>query len=167
MIRTEIDCDTMDEEEEEDQINLNLNVTQRDINITYSLAKQPPHSNLTVEKLTQKFGTTKFLPALTTFLRRYLPRTTITPSYRDRFDAYKQILISLPSNWYLSDQIRMDRVRTVPSVKANGRALAKPSHFDTAFIAEDLPLYKTKGGIAGMFFVFNEYFFNTVFFLGF
>ena len=133
MIRTEINRDTMDEEDEDviDQINLNLNVTQRDkinmnldvtqrdINITYSLAKQPPYANLTVEKLTQKFGTTKFLPALTTFLRQHLPRTTITPSYRDCFNAYKQILISLPSNRYLSDQIRMDRVRTIPSVKAN------------------------------------------------
>ena len=172
MIRTEINRDTMDEEDEDviDQINLNLNVTQRDkinmnldvtqrdINITYSLAKQPPYTNLTVEKLTQKFGTTKFLPALTTFLRQHLPHTTITPSYRDRFNAYKQILISLPSNRYLSDQIRMDRVRTIPSVKANGRALAKPSHFDTAFIAEDLPLYRTKGGIAGMFFCFRRIF---------
>ena len=82
MIRTEINRDTMDEEDEDviDQINLNLNVTQRDkinmnldvtqrdINIMYSLAKQPPYANLTVEKITQKFGTTKFLPALTTFL---------------------------------------------------------------------------------------------------
>ena len=71
MIRMEINHNTIDEEVEDiiNQINLNLNVTQCDINITYSLAKQHPHSNLTVKKLIQTFGTTKFLPALTTFLQ--------------------------------------------------------------------------------------------------
>ena len=69
----------MDEEElEEDviehidvtNINITWSDTQHDINIThnnlntnYSLAKWPPHHNLTIEKLMKKFGTTIFLPA--------------------------------------------------------------------------------------------------------
>lgn len=159
MIKTSED-NVMDEEE--DVIEHPMNLNQRDINITtsrdhklnsrYSLAKQPPHKNLTVEKLTQKFGTTNFLPALSAFLRLHFPRTTLTPNYRDRFDAYKQIVLSLPSNRYLGERILMDRVRTAPSVNASGRALEKAAHFDTAFVAEDLALYKTEGGISGDFF---------------
>ena len=77
--------DSMMEEEEDVQVQLinSINVTQhvlnanqRDINITdsldknlnkfnntmtYSLAKWPPHPNLTIEKLAQKFSTTNFL----------------------------------------------------------------------------------------------------------
>jgi len=129
------DVNTMDEEEEDHDVHLQV-VTQRDINIThshigdtrdklnlnvrYSLAKSPPHQNLMVEKLTEKFGTTNFLPALSTFLRSTLPGTMITPSNRDRFDAYKQVVISLPSNQYLGERIDMDRVRTSPSVNASG-----------------------------------------------
>ena len=78
------------------------------------------------------------------------------PSYHDRFDAYKQIVLSLPSNRYLGERILMDRVRTSPSVNPSGRALAKPAHFDTAFIVEDLPLYKTEGGLSGNIFLYIQ-----------
>jgi hypothetical protein len=158
MIRTSEDS-MMEEEEVIDERDINMN--QCDINITYprdhklnlySLAKQPPHQNITVEKLTQKFGATNFLPALSAFLRRNLPHTTITPSYRDRFDAYKQISIRLPSNRYLADRVLMDRVRTAISVNATGRASAKAGHFDTAFIVDDMALYESEGGITGDFF---------------
>jgi hypothetical protein len=171
MIRSSED-DVMDEmDEEEVDVTHGDNMNQRYINVTpnrrdlklnfiYSLAKQPPHPNLTVEKLTQTFGTTNFLPALSAFLRQNLPGTTITPSYRDRFDAYKQIVLSLPSNRYLGERTLMDRVRTSPSVNARGRALAKPAHFDTAFIVEDLPLHETEGGISGFFFFFQRIFFQ-------
>ena len=155
-----VEDDMNDEDEDVTQCDNNMN--QRDINITesrdnklnfkYSIAKQPPHQNLTVEQLTQKFGTVNFLTALSTFLRHHLPSTTITPTYRDRFDAYKQIVISLPTNRYLGEHIVMDRVRTTPSVKASGRAPAKASHFDTAFVVEDLPLYNSEGGLSGEFF---------------
>ena len=48
----------------------------------------------------------------------------------------------------------MDRVRTAPSVGSKGRALGKAAHFDTAFTVEDLPLYKSEGGLSGEFFFF-------------
>ena len=150
----------MDEEELEEDIEhrdidvTNINITQsdtqRDININlntnYSLAKRPPHYNLTIENLMEKFSTTNFLP---TFLCHNLSGTTITPGYHNHFDAYNQIIISLPCNQYLGNRILMDRVRTLPSINASGQALAKAAHFDTAFVAEDLALYKSEGGISG------------------
>ena len=180
---------TMDEEEvEEDEVeHVQVDVTQRDFNIThsqesdtraklnlndihYSIAKSPPHKNLTIEKLTENFGTTNFLPALTSFLHRNFPSSTITPSHRDRFDAYKQIAFSLPSNEFLGEgSLVMDRVRTSTFVSASGRALAKASHFDTAFVVEDLPLHKLEGGLSGMFFYssFVTYSDHLFFFFGF
>ena len=173
MVRT-VEEDVLDEDEVGDDANMNqrdINITNsRDDNIThsrdhklrYSLAKQPPHQNLTVEKITQNFGTTDFLPALTKFLRNSLPGTTITPTIRDRFDAYKQLVIFPPSNRYLGDRIVRERVRTTPSIAASGRALAKPPHFDTAFVVEDPALYKTEGGISGVFlFLFSNEFLSN------
>ena len=158
-----------DEDEDEDAIDVtrrDINMNQCDINITqscdgmlnfkYSLAKQPPHQNLTIEQLTQKFSTLNFLPVFSSFLGRHLPGTTVTPSNRDRFDAYKQIHISLPSNGFLGDNILMDRVRTAPSIKASGRALEKAAHFDTAFVVEDLSLYKSEGGLLGLLLSFSH-----------
>ena len=112
------EVNTRDEEEVEEDVEVEhdqVDVTHCDINIThsqdgntraklnlnnipYSIAKSPPHKNLNAEKLTENFGTTNFLPALTTFLHRNFPASTITPSSCDRFDAYKQIIISLPRN---------------------------------------------------------------------
>ena len=83
---------------------------------------------------------------------------TITPSNCDRFDAYKQIRISLPTNEYLGEGIVEDRVRTSPSINASGRVLSKASHFDTAFVVEDSALYDLEGGISGIHFLFfNNY----------
>jgi len=75
------------------------------------------------------------------------------PSNHDRFEVYKQIVISLTTNQYLGERIIMDRVRTSPSVNASGQALSKAAHFDTAFIVEDLGLglYNLEGGISGIF----------------
>ena len=164
-----------DEAEDDDEVEyeqVQLDVNQRDINITqtqarassnlnlpnnpipYSIAKTPPHKNLTVEKLTEKFSTSNFLPALSSFLRQVFPGSTIMPSHRDRFDAYKQIVISFPRSNYLGEGSWIkDWVRTSTFVNASGRSLAKPSHFDTAFIVEDLALHKVEGGLSGMFFL--------------
>ena len=67
-----------------------------------------------------KFDTVNFLPALSTFLHHNLPATTIIPGDHEHFDAYKQIVISVPSNQYLSEYIHTDRIRTAPSVNASG-----------------------------------------------
>ena len=59
----------MDDEDEDqlndvDQCDINNANSHDKLNFNYSLAKQPPHQNLTVEQVTQKFGTLNFLPAL-------------------------------------------------------------------------------------------------------
>ena len=48
----------------------------------------------------------------------------------------------------------MDRVRMSTFVNASGQNLAKASHFDTAFVMEDLPLHKLEDGLSGMFLEF-------------
>ena len=127
--------------------------------------KLPPNKNLTVEKVTEKFSTSNFLPALSSFLRHIFPGSTIMPSHRDRFDAYKQIVISFPRSDYLGEgSWIMDRVRTSTFVNASSWSLAKPSHFDTAFVVEDLALHKHEGGLSGMFFQVGLYYNINFFF---
>ena len=48
----------------------------------------------------------------------------------------------------------MDRVRMSTFVNASGQNLAKASHFDTAFVMEDLLLHKLEDGLSGMFLEF-------------
>ena len=114
----------------------------------YSIAKTPAHKDVTVERLTTDFGAIDFLPTLTLFLRQNLPRCSIIPSRYDRFDAFKQITVVLPSNRHLSEQIRTDRIQTILAIQAKGRTPAKPSHFDTALVVEDEEQRKL-GGLAG------------------
>ena len=59
----------------------------------------------------------------------------------------------------------MDRVRTSTFVNASSRSLAKPSHFDTVSVVEDLALHKLKGGLSGMFFQVGLYQDINLFFL--
>ena len=128
---------------------VNNNESKSDLN--YSLAKRPPYQNITVDKILLKFGTIDFISALSTFVCHTFPGTTVLPSIYDRFDIYKQLVIKLPHNPYLSQHKRTDRIRTSPFVNTHGRSPAKPGHFDTALVIEDLELYKSDGGIAGEF----------------
>ena len=131
------------------QCNVTLVTTN---NLNYTLAKRPPFQNITVDNILLKFGAFDFISALSTFLHLTFPGTTVLPSIHDRFNLYKQLVINLPHNPYLSDHKRKDRIRTSPLVKANGRSPERPAHFDTALIIEDSQLYKSDGGIAGKFF---------------
>jgi hypothetical protein len=149
------DDDVIDglEEVVDDQNRLECNVTVTTNN--YSLAKRPPFQNLTVNNILLKFGAIDFISALSTFLHLTLPETTVLPSIHNQFNSYKQLVIKLPHNPYLSDHKRRDRIRTSPLVKANSRSPERPAHFDTALIIEDSQLYKSDGGIAGKFFLFQ------------
>ena len=118
---------------------------------------RPPYPQTTVDKIVLNFGAIDFVSALSTFLRQNFPGTTIIPSIHNRFDVYRQLVIKLPHNPYISDleHTQKDRLRTLPFVKANGRTPERPAHFDTALVIEDFQLYKLDGGIAGEFF-FNK-----------
>ena len=136
----EVKATDKDEAEDNDEVEVQLDVTQCDINITqtqahasnlnlpniplpYSVAKTPPHKNLTVENLTKKFSTSNFLLALLSFLRQVFPGSTITPNHHDRFDAYKQLVISFPRSDYFGEGgWIMDRVRF--NLKLRNRCLS-------------------------------------------
>ena len=104
----------------------------------YTLAKKAAFPNITVEKLITDYGAEDFIPALTTFLLEHVPQCKITPSHFDRFDVFKQILITSPSNFYLNNQSWTCRLRSTPAVKPKGRKAGTPGRFDTALIAEQL-----------------------------
>ena len=121
-----------------DQGNVTINKQQRDFN--YSIAKQPPYQNITVDNIILKFGAIDFVSALSTFLRHNFPGTPILPSVYDRFNAYKQLVIKLPHNPYVSDSehSETDRIRTLPSVKASGIIIfsGKPAHLNLPLLRQ-------------------------------
>ena len=43
-----------------------------------------------------------------------------------------------------------------------GQALGKAAHFNTAFIVEDSPLYKSEGGLSGEFFFSTNIYLNLI-----
>ena len=100
----------------------------------YTLAKNAPLINIPVNQLMTDYGAVDFIPALTTFLLENIPQCEITPNQFDRFDIFKQIIITLPPNFYLSNQARTSRLRSTPAVKAKGRKPGTPARFDTALI---------------------------------
>lgn len=156
--REDNDGDDSDEDSDDvidDQNRCNVSTNKRNLvesELPYSVAKRPPYQKLTVDNILLKFGAVDFISSLSTFLRNNFPGTTVLPSIYDRFDVYKQLVIKLRHNPYLSEHKRTDRIRTSPFVKANGRSTAKPAHFDTALVIEDFQLYKSDGGISGEFF---------------
>jgi hypothetical protein len=127
--------------------------------LPYSVAKRPPYQKLTVDNILLKFGAVDFISSLSTFLRNNFPGTTVLPSIYDRLDVYKQLVIKLRHNPYLSKHKRTDKIRTSPFVKANGRSPAKPAHFDTALVIEDFQLYKSEGYPVS--FSFIKFFYNS------
>ena len=101
----------------------------------YTLAKNAPFPNISVDKLITDYGAEDFIPALTTFLIENVPQCKIAPSQFDRFDIFKQIIITLPPNFFLGNQSHTSRLRTTPAVKPKGRKPGTPGRFDTALIA--------------------------------
>jgi hypothetical protein len=153
----EEDKDDVDEDERSDGLIENqpsrarVQVTTSTM-IRYQVAKRPAFANTSVLTLTTKFGALDFIPALSTFLRTYPHLHNITPSEHDRFDLFKQITITLPSNRYLADSIwRVNRIRTAPAIEARGRIQAKAAQFDTALVVEDLDAYREHGGLNGKY----------------
>ena len=152
---------------DDDQNQLDVSTNKQadsELDSHYSVAKQPPYQNLTVDNILLKFGAIDFISTLSTFLRNTFPGTTVLPSIYDQFDVYKQLVVHLPHNRYLSEQKQWtDRIRTSPFIKANGRSPEKPSRFDTALVVEDSQLYRSYGGIAGEFFLPNKFFYFLIY----
>jgi hypothetical protein len=109
------DADVEDVIDDQNRLNMNTSANKHcgcnsKRRLNYCLTKRPPYQNTTVDKIVLDFGATDFISALSTFLRRNFQATTIIPSIFDRFDIYKQLVITSPHNTYLSEHRRTDRV---------------------------------------------------------
>jgi hypothetical protein len=122
--------------------------------VRYTVAKKAPFHQITVVRIISDFGATDFLEALCTFLRKHLPACKISPHAFDRFDVYKQIVVHLPYNRYLSNHPRSDRLRTTPAVAKLGRKAGTAAQFDTALLVENWEDHLKFGGLEGLIFLF-------------
>ena len=119
---------------------------------TYHIAKSPAFPNVTIHYLESMHGAVDFLQALTHFLVKNSPGSPC-PSKYDRFDLYKQILVSIPFNSYLAlNQSTVHRIRATPPSTSAGRKSRSVGQFDPAFIVEDLQTYRlgSSGSLDGL-----------------
>ncbi|KAF9553806.1 hypothetical protein CPC08DRAFT_786360, partial [Agrocybe pediades] len=138
------------------QISMNIVPTPSTFSITYRVAKTPPLPNCTINDLETAHGAVDFIPVLTTFLRKYSPRSP-PPSSFDRFDIYKQLTVeSSTSNRFLSsNQLLKQRIRASPPKSAFGRKASVPGLFDTALLIENPSTYCPSSSLQGKLINFN------------
>ena len=86
------------------EVNKLFSLTTNMTTLYYTLAKKAPFPNIPVDQLMTDYGAVDFILALASFHRENVPQCKIIPSQFDRFDIFKQIIITLPSNLYLSNQ---------------------------------------------------------------
>ncbi|KIM38488.1 hypothetical protein M413DRAFT_30038 [Hebeloma cylindrosporum] len=105
----------------EDQADVAVAVTST----SWNIAKAPPFRNLSVDHLSSQFGANDFIIALSVYLREAMPMSLIQPNSLDRFNAYRQVTLTLPPNRHLRQ-------------------------FDVALVIEDEVAYRTGAGFAGL-----------------
>ncbi|KAF8148656.1 hypothetical protein B0H34DRAFT_791663 [Crassisporium funariophilum] len=88
---------------------------------SWEVAKVPPFRNLSLDHLSSQFGAGDFVIALSIYLREAMP-SLIRPNTLDRFNAYRQVVLTLPPNRYLSNQTRTSRIQTTPADRDAYRA---------------------------------------------
>ncbi|KAF7372474.1 hypothetical protein MVEN_00109000 [Mycena venus] len=146
------DSDSEEDSDHDDQSDIAgpiLSTTGRSVTI-YHVAKVPPTRNLSLIQLQTEYGAVDFLPALTAFLTARSPSLSIKPGKYDRYDAFKQLTITLPANRHLGSAKRTNRIRAIPAKPSSGRKPAVPGHFDTAFIIEDPEQYLNAFRLEGL-----------------
>ena len=99
------------------EVNKLFSLTTNMTTLYYTLAKKAPFPNIPVDQLMTDYRAVDFIPALASFHRENVPQCKIIPSQFDRFDIFKQIIITLPPNFYLSNQTRTSRLCSTPTVK--------------------------------------------------
>ncbi|KIJ59548.1 hypothetical protein HYDPIDRAFT_177794 [Hydnomerulius pinastri MD-312] len=117
----------------------------------YSLAKSPAYPRQTVDVLETVHGAVNFIPTLKTFLKNFVPDNTILPGCQDRFDVFKQLVISVPAIPEVGEMLRRWRIRATPAVKvpASSRRPGAPAHFDMALVLET-PEERKDGTLNGL-----------------
>ncbi|KAF9235882.1 hypothetical protein BU15DRAFT_89436 [Melanogaster broomeanus] len=125
---------------------------------TIKLAKSPAYPRQTVERMESAHGAVDFIPALKTFLQKYLPRNTIIPGPHDRFDVFKQVVVSARADHQVGETLRRWRIRASPAVTtpATSRKPDKPAHFDMVLVSES-PDKHNKGTLEGSYHMFTVF----------
>jgi hypothetical protein len=100
------------------------------------LAKVPGYPHLSVLELERDFGAVDFLAKLTDFLTSQDVASTIIPSTRDEFDAYKRMTMHLPAPLAVSrhGKVICDPIRATRALPARGRLLAESAVHDVVLI---------------------------------
>jgi hypothetical protein len=107
--------------------------------MVHSLAKTPAYPQRSVQHLVTAHGASMFLPALKLFLRNHIPHAIITPGLQDRFDVFRQVVITAPPNPLISESPRQWRVRATPEVlPGRGRKPGSPAKFDMALTSNGI-----------------------------
>ncbi|KAG6826722.1 hypothetical protein H0H92_014714 [Tricholoma furcatifolium] len=116
----------------------------------YRVAKVAPFAMQTVQDLVTCHGAVDFLAAFISFVQKNIAHAP-TPSKYNRFDVYKQLIITLPRNHHVSsDQLVTQHIRTTPTRAAHNRSPAIVSCFDTAFVIEDPANYSPSQCLKGL-----------------
>ncbi|KAJ7210076.1 hypothetical protein GGX14DRAFT_498623 [Mycena pura] len=140
-----------DELEEDDEGNADDEWVGQVSKTTYSIAKYPAFKQRDVSHIAANHYTdfNTFTSALSAFLKIHFRKPTL-PSKYDRYDIYKQVVLRLPRNRYLSAGSFSHRIRAVPGVPARQRRSATPGIFDTALIIENPEEYSPSSGLSGL-----------------
>ncbi|KAG0693773.1 hypothetical protein DFH29DRAFT_1006945 [Suillus ampliporus] len=106
-------------------------------NITRTLAKSPAFAGVSAERIIENHGATDFLGSLTTFLQKHIPSMEFKPVLHDRFDIYRQVVITAPPNTCANEAARRFRIHATPAIKANPRSQKQgsPAKFDMALLS--------------------------------
>ncbi|KAG1784140.1 hypothetical protein EV702DRAFT_1176071 [Suillus placidus] len=107
--------------------------------MVHILTKMPAYPQRSVQHLVTAHGATMFLPALKLFLRNHMPHTIIVPGLQDRFDIFRQVVITAPPNPLVSKSPRQWRVRATPEAPpGHGRKPGSPAKFDMALMSNGI-----------------------------
>ena len=109
---------------------------RNEITYTVQVAKYPAYPHQTVEHLEVAHGASNFVHTLQEFLSQHIPENLIHPSRQDRFDIYKQVVITAPTLPPVGEKLRQWRLRATPAGTSapNGRKTVAPAHFDMALV---------------------------------
>jgi hypothetical protein len=102
----------------------------------YHLSKTAPHPNLLVKRINNDYCATRFIPALTSYLRTS-GISNVIPTDQDRFDVYNQITVHLALNDAVNVNKNINRIWATPAVPDSPGKKGHIAHFDTALVCVD------------------------------
>ena len=106
--------------------------------ITYAIqvANYPAYPHQTVEHSEVAHGASNFVHTLQEFLSQHIPENPIQPGRQDRFDIYKQVVITAPTLPPVGKKPQQWCLRATPAGTSalDGRKTAAPAHFDMVLV---------------------------------